>query len=95
MVAKLGACFCFREPSLRVCAVGEYMLTCSCTLPSVLVYLAKAGAQVVVPFRDEDEKRHLKVMGDLGQIVPLVRRIPNPRGLRTRSIGVCSIVRVW
>lgn len=33
--------------------------------------LAKAGTQVVVPFRDEDDKRHLKVMGDLGQIVPL------------------------
>lgn len=27
---------------------------------------------MVVPYRDEDEKRHLKVMGDLGQIVPLV-----------------------
>lgn len=27
--------------------------------------------QVVVPFRDEDEKRHLRVMGDLGQVVPL------------------------
>jgi NAD(P)-dependent dehydrogenase (short-subunit alcohol dehydrogenase family) len=34
--------------------------------------LAKAGTQVVVPYRDEDEKRHLKVMGDLGQVVPLV-----------------------
>jgi len=33
--------------------------------------LAKVGTQVIVPFRDEDEKRHLKVMGDLGQIVPL------------------------
>jgi NADH dehydrogenase (ubiquinone) 1 alpha subcomplex subunit 9 len=34
---------------------------------------AKTGTQVIVPYRDEDEKRHLKVMGDLGQIVPLVR----------------------
>lgn len=34
--------------------------------------LAKSGTQVVVPYRDEDEKRHLKVMGDLGQIVPMV-----------------------
>lgn len=34
--------------------------------------LAKMGTQVVVPYRDEDEKRPLKVMGDLGQIVPLV-----------------------
>jgi NADH dehydrogenase (ubiquinone) 1 alpha subcomplex subunit 9 len=30
------------------------------------------GTQVVVPYRDEDEKRHLKLMGDLGQIVSLV-----------------------
>lgn len=35
--------------------------------------LAKAGTQVVVPYRDEDEKRHLKLLGDLGQVVPLVR----------------------
>jgi hypothetical protein len=36
---------------------------------------AKAGTQVVIPYRDEDEKRHLKVTGDLGQIVSLVRSI--------------------
>jgi len=33
--------------------------------------LAKLGTQVIVPYRDEDEKRRLKVMGDLGQIVPM------------------------
>ena len=33
--------------------------------------LAQAGTQVVVPYCDEDEKRHLKLLGDLGQIVPL------------------------
>ncbi|PWN96189.1 NAD(P)-binding protein [Tilletiopsis washingtonensis] len=33
--------------------------------------LAQKGTQVIVPYRDEDEKRHLKLMGDLGQIVPL------------------------
>lgn len=27
---------------------------------------------MIVPYRDEDSKRHLKIMGDLGQIVPLV-----------------------
>ncbi|BGP22641.1 NADH dehydrogenase (ubiquinone) 1 alpha subcomplex 9 [Rhodotorula toruloides] len=32
--------------------------------------LAKAGTQVVVPYRDADEARHLKVCGDLGQVVP-------------------------
>lgn len=35
--------------------------------------IAKAGSRVIVPYRDEDEKRHLRVMGDLGQIIPMVR----------------------
>ncbi|KAI0669216.1 hypothetical protein C8Q78DRAFT_1042268 [Trametes maxima] len=35
----------------------------------VVAKLAKAGTQVIIPYRDEDEKRHLKVTGDLGQIV--------------------------
>jgi NADH dehydrogenase (ubiquinone) 1 alpha subcomplex subunit 9 len=34
--------------------------------------LGRQGCQVIIPYRDEDEKRHLKIMGDLGQIVPLV-----------------------
>lgn len=34
--------------------------------------LAKAGTQVIVPYRDEDLKRHLKVTGDLGQVVFMV-----------------------
>lgn len=33
---------------------------------------AKAGTQVIIPYREEDEKRHLKVTGDLGQIVSMV-----------------------
>lgn len=34
--------------------------------------LARQGVQVVVPFRgDQDSARHLKVCGDLGQVVPL------------------------
>ncbi|GAA5830129.1 hypothetical protein JCM3766R1_002795 [Sporobolomyces carnicolor] len=33
--------------------------------------LAKAGTQVVIPYRDADEARHLRVCGDLGQIVPM------------------------
>ncbi|GAA5875571.1 hypothetical protein JCM3774_006106 [Rhodotorula dairenensis] len=33
--------------------------------------LAKAGTQVVVPYRDQDEARHLRVCGDLGQVVPM------------------------
>lgn len=37
----------------------------------IVAKLAKAGTQVIVPYRDEDTKRHLKVMGDLGQVVPM------------------------
>jgi len=37
----------------------------------VVAKMAKMGTQVVVPYRDEDEARHLKPMGDLGQIVPM------------------------
>ncbi|TIB62917.1 hypothetical protein E3P78_02144 [Wallemia ichthyophaga] len=33
--------------------------------------IARTGAQVVTPYRDELERRHLKPMGDLGQIVPM------------------------
>ncbi|KAL1736680.1 hypothetical protein EV714DRAFT_242078 [Schizophyllum commune] len=39
--------------------------------------LGKIGTQVTVPYRDEDTKRHLKPMGDLGQIVPLEWDIRN------------------
>jgi hypothetical protein len=35
------------------------------------------GTQVIVPFRDEDDKRHLKLTGDLGQIVPMVTTSPS------------------
>ncbi|XP_041005420.1 NADH dehydrogenase [ubiquinone] 1 alpha subcomplex subunit 9, mitochondrial [Juglans microcarpa x Juglans regia] len=38
----------------------------------VVQQLAKVGSQVLVPFRgSEDSHRHLKLMGDLGQIVPM------------------------
>lgn len=33
--------------------------------------LAQRGTQVIIPYRDEDEKRHLRVCGDLGQVVPM------------------------
>lgn len=39
--------------------------------------LAQKGTQVIVPYRFEDDKRHLKVMGDLGQIVPMEWDIRN------------------
>jgi NADH dehydrogenase (ubiquinone) 1 alpha subcomplex subunit 9 len=34
-------------------------------------HVARMGTQIIIPYRDEDEKRHLKPMGDLGQIVPM------------------------
>ncbi|WOO79290.1 NADH-ubiquinone oxidoreductase subunit, mitochondrial [Vanrija pseudolonga] len=44
----------------------------------IVAKLAKEGSQVIVPYRDEDDKRHLKVTGDLGQVVPLEWDARNP-----------------
>jgi hypothetical protein len=35
--------------------------------------LARQGCTVIVPFREEMAKRHLKVSGDLGRVVFIVR----------------------
>ncbi|GAQ92347.1 NAD(P)-binding Rossmann-fold superfamily protein [Klebsormidium nitens] len=44
----------------------------------VVQQLARVGSQVVVPYRGiDDEYRHLKPMGDLGQIVPIHYDIRN------------------
>jgi NADH dehydrogenase (ubiquinone) 1 alpha subcomplex subunit 9 len=43
----------------------------------VVSKLGKMGTQVVIPYREEDEKRHLKLAGDLGQIVPMEWDIRN------------------
>lgn len=37
---------------------------------------ARQGCTVVVPFREEMAKRHLKVTGDLGRVVFVVRPTP-------------------
>lgn len=37
---------------------------------------ARQGCTVVVPFREEMTKRHLKVTGDLGRVVFVVRNTP-------------------
>ena len=38
--------------------------------------LGRIGSQVVIPYRgDEHDYRHLKVMGDLGQIVPVAFQV--------------------
>ena len=81
-----------RVPRSYTRVVSCWVLICTHTLCFVFsVFIAKAGTQVVVPFRDEDEKRHLKVMGDLGQIVPLVRSVPSPMGPPVRPIDVCLL----
>ena len=62
--------------SVRSSVSGHVATVFGCTgfLGRYLVNrLAQKGTQVIIPYRDEDEKRHLKVMGDLGQIVPMVR----------------------
>jgi NADH dehydrogenase (ubiquinone) 1 alpha subcomplex subunit 9 len=39
------------------------------------------GTQVIVPYRDEDEVRRLKLMGDLGKIVKMVILLLLERGV--------------
>jgi hypothetical protein len=47
----------------------------------VVNHLGRCGSQVIVPYRGDDNSfRHLKVMGDLGQIVPLKW---DPRNLKS------------
>lgn len=48
----------------------------------LMLSIAQQGTQVVVAYRDPDEARHLKVTGDLGQIVPLEFDLRNKEQLR-------------
>ncbi|KAF8523207.1 NADH dehydrogenase [Gautieria morchelliformis] len=67
-------------PPGRSADSGHVATVFGCTgfLGRYLVHkLAKVGTTVVVPYREEDQKRHLKVMGDLGQIVSLEWDIRN------------------
>lgn len=43
--------------------------------------LAREGAHIIVPYRDEDDMRHLKIMGDLGKIVPMEIHLRNKDSL--------------
>ncbi|KAG0285430.1 hypothetical protein BGZ96_010313 [Linnemannia gamsii] len=43
--------------------------------------LAREGAHVIVPYRDEDDMRHLKIMGDLGKIIPMEIHLRNKDSL--------------
>lgn len=47
-------------------------------------HVARAGTQVIIPYREEDNKRHLKVTGDLGQIVSMVRHLGSASGVEIR-----------
>lgn len=67
------------------------------------------GTQVIVPYRDEDEARLFKPMGDLGQIVRMVRKftfyLPKTEiqqvdrngisGTRTRSLSALGILTLF
>ncbi|KAF8488675.1 NADH dehydrogenase [Russula emetica] len=67
-------------PPGRSAVTGHVATVFGCTgfLGRYLVSkLAKAGTQVIIPYRDEDDKRHLKVTGDLGQIVSMEWDISN------------------
>jgi NAD(P)-dependent dehydrogenase (short-subunit alcohol dehydrogenase family) len=49
--------------------------------------LGRVGSQVIVPFRgDEHDYRHLRPMGDLGQLVFLVSREGELSGIRYSGI---------
>ncbi|KAF9932271.1 hypothetical protein FBU30_008566 [Linnemannia zychae] len=43
--------------------------------------LAREGSTVIVPYRDEDDMRHLKIMGDLGKIIPMEIHLRNKDSL--------------
>ncbi|OCH88691.1 NAD(P)-binding protein [Obba rivulosa] len=61
-------------PPGRSAVTGHVVTVFGCTsfLGRYLVAkLAKMGTQVIIPYREEDAKRHLKVTGDLGQIVSM------------------------
>ena len=50
--------------------LGRYLINNLGRLTCLI--LGRTGTQTVIPYRGcDDDKRHLKLMGDLGQIVPL------------------------
>ena len=51
--------------------------------PSAFPLLGQTGSQIVAPYRgDEHDYRHLRPMGDLGQVVFAVRQKKRERGGR-------------
>eukprot|EP01112_Ceratiomyxa_fruticulosa_P007143 TRINITY_DN1845_c0_g1_i1.p1 TRINITY_DN1845_c0_g1~~TRINITY_DN1845_c0_g1_i1.p1 ORF type:complete len:366 (-),score=63.73 TRINITY_DN1845_c0_g1_i1:110-1207(-) len=66
----------------------------------VVQTLARVGCQVIVPFRGEESSyTHLKVLGDLGQIVPVRYSLRDPssiqRTLAYSNIAVNLLGRWW
>jgi NADH dehydrogenase (ubiquinone) 1 alpha subcomplex subunit 9 len=69
---------------------GRYVVEC----------LARVGAQIVIPFRGEEKSyNHLKVIGDLGQVVPLrfdVRDMESIKRTVSHSNVVINLIgRFW
>lgn len=59
----------------------------------VTSHLGKIGSQVTVPFRgDELHSRHLKVMGDLGQVVPIAYELRDEDSVRASMRGSSVVV---
>eukprot|EP00741_Cyanophora_paradoxa_P008480 tig00001333_g8205.t1 len=58
----------------------------------VVSQLGKIGSQVIIPWRgDENNYRHLKVMGDLGQIVPMEFHLRDEKSIE-RAIEGSNVV---
>jgi len=58
----------------------------------VVNLLANAGAQIVVPFRDTEKAyRHLKVVGEVGQLVPLMFSLNDEQAIE-KSVSHSQIV---
>lgn len=57
-----------------------------------LIETANAGAQVVIPYRDTEKAyRHLKVLGEVGQLVPLLFNINDDQAIE-KSVSHSHIV---
>eukprot|EP00897_Mesotaenium_endlicherianum_P000514 jgi/Mesen1/10463/ME000082S09966 len=61
----------------------------------IVQQLAKSGTQVVVPYRGlEDSQRHLKLMGDLGQVVPVRFDVRNEESIMATMAKANVVINV-
>lgn len=69
-------CYCFRRHWFSRTIYRQQTGYGHTTIQSFLdlsdVELAKQGCTVIIPYREEMAKRHLKVSGDLGRVVFMV-----------------------